>query len=162
VFTRTRGRLGTVLAALGLVVGAAAAMATPASADAPNPIVSQGSGSSCTMISPNWGGTFWCGSEDFNNFPNHTFQVFVVAVTKDAQGHTFNAVWTRWNNTDGSVSAWTNMGGKVDPESPFVVVGSNTFGTFSPTIAVFGLDHNPWCNTRLTSPQVHWSGWQPC
>ena len=156
---RTARAIGTLVFAIifavsGSAVTNAATITRPAGSITPHSI------GTCTAGN-GWGGNFYCDSNDSSHgqlwyqFPDGTWQVFVVA------GSDWT-VWTRWNHTDGSLSAWTNYfaGGSpnygyVQHGKPFVdIVGSSGREL---TIEVTGTDGHLWADTR--SSDGSWSGW---
>ena len=144
----TLGRAGAVLAALATVVAVSVSGATPASA-APD--------TTCTnlkLVGTNWGGTYFCnyGSE-YAILANGDIQVFVVAGA--------HQVFTRWQKSDLSLSAWVNMGGTVKSNGTTGYLNEDTYltnnGQFE-LLSVTGTDSNKWCNIR--NPHTNsWNGW---
>jgi hypothetical protein len=100
------------------------------------------------------GGAFYCdgssaSGEAWYQFPNGLKQLFVVGSD--------NAVWTRWQESNGSYHAWYSMGG-YSLSYPVVVNGSG----YSPQINVVGQDGTYWWYRVRDSLTATWSAWACC
>jgi hypothetical protein len=114
---------------------------------------------------PEWGGTFYCladegymSGEAWFTFPNDTLEVFVIGAN--------NQVYTRWDNTEGELSAWTSMGGTAVSFPPlFYIAGlfySHAGGSdYSITLTVEGTDGQTYYRLRGPNVSSGWTGsWQ--
>jgi hypothetical protein len=136
--------IAVVLFALQLLGSSAIADAASADPVPPQSVATPSSTESfCTHRQ--LGGRFICEyGEIWHRFPNGTWQYFVIG--------TDYSIWTKWSRTNGTVSSWTSMGGKVRS-------GVYIFydGTWTPTIAVIGTDGNWFYRDRGTSGT--WTAW---
>jgi hypothetical protein len=99
------------------------------------------------------GGSFYCDSttsgEAWYQFPNGLWQLFVIG--------TDNAVWTRWEESNGSYHGWYSMGG-YSSSYPVVLNGSG----YSPQINVVGRNGTYWWYRVRSSSTGSWSAWACC
>jgi hypothetical protein len=102
------------------------------------------------------GGDFLCGDqygpygENLHQFPNGTYQAFVVAPNHE--------VYSYWTYTNGSWSGWNSMGGWVQS----AVDTNTTDPVWAFTIHSIGGDGNPWCRDRSDGQYGSWNDWHRC
>ncbi len=106
---------------------------------------------------PNLGGQFVCFNKDYKNgevwqhYPNGTEQVFVSGLD--------HALWTKWDNTNGTWSRWISMGGKIAWDTTPGLF-ADLEHTWIPVVIVYGTNYTTWCRGRNRAGA--WWAWARC
>ncbi|RSS60525.1 hypothetical protein [Streptomyces sp. WAC06614] len=154
-------RRSTLLAAVALAAAAllsapAAATAAPVPGVSAAPMEPDVPAAPGTCTDPTFGGTFYCGGtygsgKAFYTFSNGTREIFVIGAD--------HAVWTRWTRTDGSLSAWTSLGGQGHAAPRILPRSTNSFAVRVRDYTR-GSDSVPYTEyERVRSSSGSWTSW---
>jgi len=106
---------------------------------------------------PGLGGTFVCFNSNYRTgevwqyYPDGTKQVFVSGLNY--------ALWTRWDNTNGTWSGWTSIGGKIAWNTTPGLLADREY-SWIPVVVVYGTDYKTYCRGRYRTGS--WYPWTRC